>query len=112
MDRRFIEPYQDMFNICNLIKKTDGRYRLYFDKKNKSFLIVNPSNNYEVCMEFKNFSEDILGTLQSTQVKNSVKIFENIEKHNAELSLKLQRKAICEGREILSEKIKTLSAHR
>jgi len=85
LNRNYIEPYKDMFNIYNLITKINKYYRLFFDKKNNKFLIININNNYEVCYTFNNFNENILLNLQKSQVINSNKIFEEIEICNNKL---------------------------
>lgn len=107
MDRRFIEPYKDMFNLYNLITKINKNYALYFDKKNKCFLVLNTLNNFEVCYKFYNFSNRIFDDLLKTQIKNSQSLFESINKHNEELQNKMQKNIIENSKEILKDKIKT-----
>ena len=82
MDRRYIEPYKDMYNIYNLITKINKNYRLYYDKKHKCFLIINLANNYEVCLKFSSFSQNIIKILQKTQISNACRIFKEIEENN------------------------------
>ena len=86
MDKRYIEPYKDMFNIYNLITEINKDYRLYFDKKNKCFFIINIANNFEICFKFNNFSLNILKELQRTQVSNSYKLFKSIDENNEKIS--------------------------
>jgi len=82
MDIRFIEPYKDMYNYYNLITKINSNYTLCFDKKHKCFLVVNFANNNEICLKFSNFSQNIPQILQKTQISNSKKLFDFIDKNN------------------------------
>lgn len=85
MDIRFLEPYKDMFNYYNLIKKINPNYTLCFDKKSKNFVVVNFANNNEICLKFNNFSINIENYLQKMQISNSKIIFELIEKNNEKI---------------------------
>ena len=71
-----------MYNIYNLITKINKNYRLYYDKKHKCFLIINLANNYEVCLKFSSFSQNIIKILQKTQISNACRIFKEIEENN------------------------------
>ena len=82
MKKMYIEKYKDMFNYYNLITKINPNYTLCFDKKNKCFLIVNFANNNEICLKFNNFSLNLLQILQKTQISNSKKLFQEIDKNN------------------------------
>ena len=80
--------YKDQFNFYNLIKLINRNYRLYFNKINKKFYILNIKNNYETCFSFNSFSEQILQLLQFTQVTNFKKIINHIEESNKSLEEK------------------------
>ena len=82
---KYFVLYKDNYNIYNLIKKIDRHYLLYFNTKDKSFYIVNSANNNQICLNFNNFSSNILKILQSTLIENSSKIFNFIEEHNNRL---------------------------
>ena len=85
MDKRYIVPYRDMYNIHNLITKINKNYSLCFDKKNKCFLIMNFSNNEEICLMFKEFNFNIIERLQKTQISNAKNIFRKIDESNEKL---------------------------
>lgn len=88
MDLRFVEKYKDMYNYYNLITKINPNYTLCFDKKHKCFLVVNFANNNEICLKFYDFSQNIPYILQKTQIYNSRKMFDFIEKNNNEIEQK------------------------
>lgn len=89
MKNNNLQLYFDNYNICNLIKKIDRGYTLYFDNFQKKFVVVNSANNNEICMKFDNISPNILKILNYTRVCNSKKIFQEIEKNNTYLSEKM-----------------------
>ncbi|MBQ8424538.1 MAG: hypothetical protein IJX17_00775 [Clostridia bacterium] len=107
MKKLLLEPYKDMFNIYNMIKKINKDYSLFFDKKNKDFLIINTKNHYEICYRFKNFSSNILLTLQKTKVENSSQLFDFIELENKKLTEKYQKEKL----DKLSLKVKELKKY-
>ena len=91
LNRDVFEPYKDMFNIYKLITKINKNYRLFFNKKDKNFLIVNIKNSDEICLKFTSFSENILENLQKSQTIFSHKIFSEIERENEVLNAKISK---------------------
>ena len=79
------EPYKDMFNYYNLIRKINPGFRLFFNKRKENFAIVNIYNNFEICKEFDTFSEDIVRNLRFYSISNYSKILKNIEDYNENL---------------------------
>lgn len=80
--------YKDNFNIYNLITKIDKNYLLVFDKIKKQFSVLNSAKNYQNCLNFNNFSLDIIKSLQFTRVDNSQKLFNFIDCYNENLERK------------------------
>lgn len=80
--------YKDNFNVSNLIKKINPYYKLYFNKKDKIYFIVNSAKNNEICLKFYNFNQNVLKILQSTKVENSHKLFKEIDNFNYLTELK------------------------
>lgn len=81
----FYEEYKDNFNYYNLITKINPFYKLYFDKKNKCFIIANSAKNNQICLKFNSFSIDLLKILSKSRIENSKKIFEEIDVFNENL---------------------------
>lgn len=81
-DAKHLYLYKDMFNKYNLIKKINKYYELYFDAKNKLFIILNSANYNEICLNFNDLCINIEKTLQKTLVQNSKNIFFEIENDN------------------------------
>lgn len=84
----FYEEYKDNFNYYNLITKINPFYRLYFDKKNKCFIIANSAKNNQICLKFDTFSIDLLKILSKSRVENAKKIFEEVDEFNENLKRK------------------------
>ncbi len=103
-DLKNLEPYKDNFNIYNLITFIDENYKLFFDKKEKCFLIINTAKNYQICLKFNNYSLNILNKLQFSRIENSEKLFNYIDNYNA----KLEDKNIKNSKQILSDSISNL----
>ncbi len=76
-----LKLYRDNYNISNLIKKIDKNYRLYFDTKNKLFMVLDITTKQK-CFESKTITPNIIRILQQTRVENSNQIFADIERHN------------------------------
>ena len=76
------EEYKDNFNIYNLITKIDKNYRLCFDKIKKQFSVINIAKNNHICLNFNNFSLNIIKLLQITRVENSQNLFNFIDENN------------------------------
>lgn len=86
------KPYKDQFNLYNLIKQINDGYRLYFDNKEKIFVIVNIYRNYEIIKTFKSFYENILHELRFSKIENLNQIIKYIDISNQELELKKESK--------------------
>ena len=84
--------YKDSFNISNLIKKINPNYRLFFNAKEKCYIIVNYAKNNEICLKFYNFNQNIIKTLNKTKVENSHRIFDEIDNLNNLTELKHKEK--------------------
>lgn len=84
--------YFDNYNIYNLIKKIDAGYRLYFDRKEKNFVILNSAKNDCFCLKSDTISPILLKKLIFTRVENSKKIYDFIENCNQNL---MQNRIIC-----------------
>lgn len=81
----FFEEYKDIFNYYNLITKINPFYKLYFNKKDRCFCVVNSAKNNQICLNFNDFNTNIINILQKTQIKNSTKLFEEIDNFNENL---------------------------
>lgn len=77
--------YKDNFNLYNLIKKINPYYQLFFDKKHKTYLIINSAKNYEICLKFNNFNQSILKILNFSRVENSKQIYSFVDINNEKL---------------------------
>ena len=86
-DFQFYEPYKDMYNNYKIITLVNRYYRLYFDKKNKIFVIINIAKNNQICYKFKSFSTNIIKYLQYSKIERSEKIFKYIDNFNENLKL-------------------------
>ena len=80
--------YKDNYNLYNRIKKINKNHELYFDSFNKEFLIVNSANNYEICLNFSNFNQNIEEKLKFSQVSNITNYLNFLEEHNHNLEIK------------------------
>ncbi len=85
LDSNRYEKYFDMFNHYNLIIKVNSGYKLFFDKKEKCFVVINTAKNNQICLKTYNISDNLSKILQITRVENSKEIFENIDKFNKNL---------------------------
>lgn len=83
-----LELYFDNYNIYNLIKKIDKDYILYYNKKEKLFIIINSAKNNQICLKIDNIQSNIIKTLQKTLVENSSKLFKEIDENNEILTHK------------------------
>ena len=81
-NKNYFEEYKDQFNYYNIIQKIHPGYRLYFNKKNKKFAVINIHNNYEICMDFDGFFDNIESILRFSKIENMAKIFNYIEANN------------------------------
>lgn len=83
---------KDQFNYYNLIQKINPGFRLYFNNKDKKFVIVNIDKNFEICKVFDNFFENILHNLRFYRVENFNKIIDFTEKRNNKIKEKNDEK--------------------
>jgi len=81
-NEKYFKEYKDMFNIYNLITKINPNYKLYRNYKTNTFVIVNSAKNNQICLNFNNFNQNIIKTLQYTKIENSKNVFNDIEKNN------------------------------
>ena len=77
--------YKDQFNYYNLIRKINPNYRLFFNKKNKKFYIININNNFEQCYKLEKITDYFLQQLYFSQIHNFNKVLESIEECNSRL---------------------------
>lgn len=97
--------YFDNFNICNLIKKINPFYKLFYSTKYKCFYIVNTAKNCEICLIFYNFKQNTLKKLNFSKIENSKNIFNDIENHNKILTERLKN----EQSDLFKNKLKFLN---
>ena len=90
------KKYKDMFNISNRIKKINSAYTLYYSTKYKMFFIINTANNYEICLNFNNFNQNIENILKFTNTNNLSNLTRFIENEN-EILYKKQTENIKEN---------------
>lgn len=88
------EEYMDNFNIYNLITKINADYRLCYDKIKKQFCVVNIAKNNQICLNFNDFSLNIIKILQITKVENSQNLFDYIDKNNLNIYEKNKQSCI------------------
>ncbi len=81
-NEKYFKEYKDMFNVYNLITKINPNYKLFRNNKTNTFIIVNSAKNNQICLNFDNFNQNILKTLQYTKIENSKNVFNDIEKNN------------------------------
>ena len=79
--------YNDNFNLFNRIKKINPNYKLFINKKDNCFIVINSAKNNQICLNFNNFNQNIEKILQFTKVENSKNLFEIIDKNNESLEL-------------------------
>lgn len=82
----YFEPYFDMYNKCNQIKQIDPEYAIYFNKKDKYFIVAKNADYLHFCMKFNSFSTNIEKLLKKTRVENSRKLFKEIDLINENIS--------------------------
>ena len=84
-NKMYCFKYKDNFNLSNRIKQINKNYELFFNAKDKTFIIVNNAKNYEICLNFNNFNQNIENLLKFTKVENSKNIFSFLENENKNL---------------------------
>lgn len=104
---KYLEEYEDMYGIFEQIKMINPYYKLYFNKKDKNFVVINTNNGNEICYSFKSFNHNILKTLAKSQVKNASAVFEEIELHNEKIESDYKKKS----KEMLKTRIEDLYSY-
>lgn len=84
------KPYKDLFNNYNKIKKINPGYKLYFNNKDKKFVIVNIYNNFEICKVFDTLFGNFEDDLRFSEIRNINQILQKIENDNFSLSQKFK----------------------
>ena len=84
-NKMYCFKYKDNFNLSNRIKQINKNYELFFNAKDKTFIIANNAKNYEICLNFNNFNQNIENLLKFTKVENSKNIFSFLENENKNL---------------------------
>lgn len=91
-NKLYFVKYKDQFNYYNIIQKINPGFRLYFNNKNKKFVIVNIYNNFEICKVFDCFFENIIQDLRFFRIENYNEILNLNEKTNAKIKEKNNEK--------------------
>lgn len=81
-NNNYFYKYKDMFNNYNLIKTINPNYELYYNAKDKKFVIVNTAKNFQICLIFDNFLQNIQNSLNFSKIENCKNIFQEIENNN------------------------------
>jgi len=84
-NNKYFTPYKDMYNHYNNITKVNNGYKLYFNKKDKYFYVINTAKNNEICLKTDKLSLNLQNKLFCSRVENSKKIFQEIDLHNENL---------------------------
>lgn len=105
-NKLYFIKYKDQFNYYNIIQKINPGFRLYFNNKNKKFVIVNIYNNFEICKVFDAFFENIIQDLRFFRIENYNKILNLNEKTNAKIKEKNEEKNLEIIKFSLSEALK------
>ena len=84
----YYEPYKDIFGIYKELKQINYGYRLFFNKKNKKYEILNINKNYELCYVFNSISEINITKLRFFKIENYTTILKSIESDNQNLEIK------------------------
>lgn len=87
-NNKYCIEYHDIYNLSTRIKKINKYYKLFYSKIDKRFMIVNTANNYEICLNFDNFNQNIENKLKFTNVSNFKNIIEFIDENNLKLANK------------------------
>ena len=102
-NKLYFEIYKDLFGYHNEIKKINSGYRLYFNKKQKKFVIVNFYNNFEICATYNSISEINLYNLRFLKIENYEKIINSIDFHNQKLEDKYKQNRQNQMQNIIKE---------
>ena len=84
-NQNYCFEYNDSFNLFNRIKKINPNYKLFINKKDNCFIVINSAKNNQICLNFNNFNQNIEKILQFTKVENSKNLFCLVDKNNEKL---------------------------
>lgn len=87
-NKNYCKLYKDQFNYYNLMQKIKPSYRLFFNEKEKKFIVVNIDKNYEICKIFNGFLDNLIQDLRFSKIENYNKILNYIDNGNEKLSTK------------------------
>ncbi len=84
------EIKSDLFNISNRIKAIDKKYFVVFNRKKQKFEVHyrRNKNTYELTVPYDALDARAVEFVRKTRVQNKQKIFDEIEKSNAEFERK------------------------
>ena len=93
------EIKSDALGIIKRLKAWDRRYRVYYNIKNKKYVLKIKENNlspesYALTFPFDNLDERMLIHTQKSEIQNRKKYLEEIENENALLIKKEQKNLI------------------
>ena len=108
-NEKYCYKYKDIFNIHNRIKKINSNYQLYFNAKDKQFIVVNIAKNNQICLNFTTLHQNIEKLLLSTRVENFNRIIKSIDDHNLNLESKCKDNLIYKTKTNLSSMTNLLS---
>lgn len=100
----YFEPYKDIYNYHKIIKTIKSGFRLFFNKKDKLFSVVNIFKNNEICFSFYDISKINLNDLRFSLIENCIKVLNTIDKYNSNLIEKQTKN----NREILNFSLKEI----
>lgn len=103
---KYYEEYFDSFNYYNLITMVNPYYKLFFDKRNKCFIVTNSAKNNQICYKFNSFMVNLPKILAKTKIENSKKLFKEIDDFNENNSKKIVQKTQDELKDKLFETAK------
>ncbi len=102
----YFKKCKDMFNLYNVIQKINPGFRLYFNTKNKKYVIVNIYKNNEICKTFDTFLENIENNLRFSNITNYNYIIKYIEDFNQKINSKNKINSISKSNFLAKELLK------
>lgn len=86
----------DLFNISKRIKSIDKKYFVVFNKAKQKFEVhyKRNKNTYELTIPYETLDARAVEFVRKTRMQNKQKIFEEIEKSNAELEKRNTKRII------------------
>lgn len=102
----YFKKCKDMFNLYNIIQKINPGFRLYFNTKNKKYVIVNIYKNNEICLTFDTFLENIESNLRFSNISNFNSIIKHIEEFNQKICSKNETDSINKSNFLAKELLK------